>query len=176
MSSPSNGRLARLLLCLILAALPPACRSAFGAESGKEVDAVTAASVDAETGASKQLEPIAISDNFSVAYAINDDGALFITASDLINAYQQDELASDALFKDKIVQVKGEVEKTSKPDAAKPWLTLIGDGTSGKKVRCSLRTGQLAGRNVPPGTVVQIRGPCGGMKLSVSILEGEIIE
>lgn len=172
----SNGRLARLLSCLALAALLPLCRAALGAESGKDVDAVTAASVDAETGASKRLEPVAISDRFSVAYAINDDGALFITAGDLINAYQQDELASDALFKDRIVQVKGEVEKTSKPDAAKPWLTLIGDGTPGEKVRCSLRTGQPAGKSILPGAVVQIRGSCGGMKLSVSILEGEIIE
>lgn len=139
-------------------------------------DAITSASVDAETGASKQLETVKISDNFSVAYAMNDDGALFILADDLTDAYRQDELASDSLFKGQLVQVKGAIEKMSKSDATKPWLNLVGDDASGKKVRCSLKRGQLLGKNLEPGDTIQIKGVCDGMKLSVSVLEGEIIE
>ncbi|MDR0361652.1 MAG: OB-fold putative lipoprotein [Planctomycetota bacterium] len=140
------------------------------------VDAVTSASVDAETGASRRLEPIQVSGGFSVAYAVNDDGALFIAARDLTDAYRRDELASDSLFKGKVVVIRGEVEKTSKKDAAKPWLSLAGDGESGKRIRCALRPGQLLEKNVEPGGVVRIRGVCDGMKLSVSVSEGEIIE
>lgn len=149
-------------------------RGLHAAETG--VDAVTSASIDAETGASKQLDPIKISENFSVAYACNDNGAIFIVASDLTDAYQQDELASDSLFKGKDMIVKGEVEKTSKPDAAKPWLTLVGDANSGKKVRCALKKGQLENENIEAGRTIQIRGVCDGMKLSVSLVEGEIVD
>ena len=140
------------------------------------MDAVTSASVDAETGASRQVEAVQVSDGFSVAYAVNDDGALFILAPDLADAYRRDELASDSLFKGKILAVKGEVDKTSKPDAAKPWITLAGDGESGTKVRCSLKAGQLAGKTFEPGDTVQILGVCDGMKLSVSLVDGEIAE
>lgn len=148
----------------------------FSAEVEADVDAVTSASVDAETGASKQLEAIKVTDKFSVAYAINDDGAVFIVAADLTDAYRRDELASDSIFKDKAMIIKGEVEKTSKPDTAKPWVSLVGDAESGKKVRCALKKDQLAGRNVGPGDIVQVRGVCDGMKLSVSVREGEILD
>ncbi|MDR1612376.1 MAG: OB-fold putative lipoprotein [Planctomycetota bacterium] len=158
----------------LVAALAAFC--AAGALSADGVDAVTSASRDAETGASKQLAPVAVSGDFSVAYALNDDGALFIMARDLAEAYGRDELASDALFKGKVVRVKGEVEKASKPDADKPWLTLLGGGASGKRVRCSLKKGELSGGPVGPGTVVQVRGVCDGMKLSVSVVEGEIVD
>lgn len=141
-----------------------------------EVDAVTAASVDATTGASKQLEPIKVSDSFSVAYAINDDGALFIQARDLTDAYRRDELASDSLFKGKTIVVRGTIEKTSKPGAARPWITLEGDEESGKKIRCSLRPELAAGKRFNPGDVVQVTGVCDGMKLNIALLEGEIIE
>ncbi|MCC8110003.1 MAG: OB-fold putative lipoprotein [Planctomycetes bacterium] len=147
-----------------------------GAASAQDVDAVTSASIDATTGASATVDPIQISDNFSVAYAVNDDGALFVLAADLAGAYGRDELQSDALFKGKIVQVKGVVEKMSKPDAARPWLTLAGDGESGKTVRCSLRAGQLAGKTIHAGDTVQVRGVCDGMKLSVSVQDGELVE
>ena len=156
---------------MFLAALAPAT----GADGGAEVDAVTSASVDAETGASKQVEEVKVSDGFSVAYAVNYDGALFVMAKDLIDAYRRDELASDALFKGKAVLVKGEVDKTSKPDAAKPWVSLV-DNETGKKVRCALKVGQLADRTPTAGTVVQVKGVCDGMKLSVSITEGEIVD
>ena len=170
-----TGRhLAKYLLCAcIFSALAPSSRG--GETTGENVDAVTAASVDAATGASKQLEPIAVSGDFSVAYAVNDDGALFILARDLTDAYRRDELASDSLFSGKAVIVKGEVEKTSKADAPKPWLTLSGDDDSGKKVRCSLKPGQLPGGDIV-GKTVQIRGRCDGMKLSVSVADGEIID
>lgn len=151
--------------------------SAFPARGAEEaVDTVTAASVDATTGASKQLEPVRISDKFSVAYAENDDGSLFITAGDLADAYGRDELSSDSLFKEKAMVIKGTVEKTSKADAAKPWLTLAGPKGSAKKVRCSLKAGQLAGRDIAAGRVVQIRGVCEGMKLNVAVIDAEIID
>lgn len=158
---------------LVFAALlvPPA---AAGGE--EKADAVTSASIDAATGASKQLEAVKVTDAFSVAYAENDDGSLFITAKDLTDAYRRDELASNSFFKDKTMVVKGEVEKTSKPDAAKPWITLAGDGESGKKVRCSLKAGQLTDTPVEAGDIVQIRGVCSGMILSVSLGEAEILE
>lgn len=148
--------------------------SADGA-SGNALDAVTSASVDATTGASKPLEAVQVSGDFSVAYAVNDDGALFILAPDLADAYRRDELASDSLFKGHVLVVKGEIEKTSKPDAGKPWLTLVGDAGSGKKVRCSLKGGQLLGKSLASGDKVQVRGVCDGMKLSVSLSDGEII-
>lgn len=150
--------------------------SAQGGDSAGAVDTVTSASVDAETGASKQVEAIKVTDKFSVAYAINDDGAVFIMAADLTAAYRRDELSSDSIFKDKVMVVKGAVEKTSKPDADKPWISLSGDGESGKKVRCSLEKGQLSGRDIEAGKVVQVRGMCDGMKLSVSIREGVILD
>lgn len=145
------------------------------AENG-EVDASTSASVDATTGASQTLEPVTISGNFSVAYAHNDDGALFIQARDLADAYHRDELASDSIFKGNRVVIRGTIEKTSKPDAAKPWVGLVGDEASGKKIRCSLKAGQLSGKTLGKGDSVQIRGVCEGMKLSVSVVEGELLE
>lgn len=162
------GRTLPLLAVLLLPIL-------FLAADVTAADAETAASVDAETGASKELEAVKVTDKFSVAYAENDDGSLFIMARDLADGYRRDELASDSLFKGKTMVIKGEVEKTSKPDAAKPWLTLVGDET-GKKIRCSLKKGQLAEKNIEAGGIVQIRGVCEGMKLSVSIAEGEIID
>lgn len=159
---------ARILIAVLL--LAGACPAA----DETETDAVTAASYDATTGASQALEPVTVSGGFSVAFAVNDDGNLFIQARDLTDAYRRDELASDALFKDKLMVVRGTVEKTSKPDAAKPWVTLVGDDESGKKVRCSLKKGQLEGKSVQPGDSVQITGVCDGMKLSVSVTEGEI--
>lgn len=162
----------KLILLVVLSCAASPCL--YAEDAG--VDAVTSASIDATTGASKQLDPIKISDSFSVAYAINDNGAVFIVARDLTDAYQQDELASDSLFKGKDIIVKGEVEKMSKADAAKPWLTLMGDENSSKKVRCALKKGQLEGKNLEAGRTVQIRGVCDGMKLSVSIVEGEIVD
>ena len=160
-----------LLVCLFLAF---SCVRAEDAAS--EPDAVTAASVDATTGASKELEPVKVTDSFSVAYAINDDGSLFIAAADLADAYQRDELASDSLFKDKEMVVKGTLEKRSRPGTDKPWVSLSGGGESGKKVRCALKKGQLRENGADVGAVVQIRGVCKGMKLSVSIEEGEFLD
>lgn len=153
-----------------------AISSIAAAEDETGVDAVTSASLDATTGASQALEPVAVSGDFSVAYALNDDGALFIQARDLADAYHRDELMSDSIFKDKDVVVRGVIEKTSKPDAVKPWITLIGDDSSGKKIRCSLKKGQLAARGIEPGGTVQVRGICDGLKLSVSLSDGEIID
>lgn len=158
------------ILFLLFVLTPVSARCADG------VDAVTSASVDAETGASKQLAAVQVTGDFSVAYALNDDGALFIMAPDLTDAYGRDELASDSLFRGKAMVVKGTVDKTSKPDADNPWVRLMGGGASGKKVRCSLKPGQLSGRNLGEGAVVQVRGVCDGMKLAVSIAEGEIID
>lgn len=157
------------LMCLTSLAL--VCGAVAAGE--ESVDAVTEASVDAATGASKQVEEIKVTDTFSAAYAVNDDGALFIMAKDLSNAYSRDELASDSLFKGKTMVVKGTVEKTSKTDAAKPWVTLAGDGDGGKKIRCSLETLPQA---AAPDKVVQIRGVCDGMKLNISITEGVIVD
>ena len=165
-----------LILALGLFAPPGLGHGADDGGAGNGVDAVTSASVDATTGASKQVEAIKVTGTFSVAYAVNDDGALFVMARDLADAYQRDELASDTLFKGKAVLVKGRVEKTSKADAAKPWLTLAEDDASGKKVRCALQAGQLSAKAIEPGNTVQVKGTCEGMKLNVSITEGVIIE
>lgn len=164
-------RAAPVLAAAALAAFPA---RGGDADAGK-ADAITSASIDATTGATRQLEPIKVTDSFSVAYAVNDDGALFIRADDLADAYGRDELASDSLFKGRTMVVRGDVERMSKPDAAKAWIVL-GGGASGKKVRCALAKGGPAGKNVKPGDTVQVRGVCEGMKLNVSIVKGEIIE
>lgn len=170
------------LACLFAAAgfglfAPPTSGAdADGGESEPAVDVTTAASVDATTGASRQVAEITVGGSFSVAYAVNDDGALFIMAPNLTDAYQRDEMASDSLFKGKEMVVKGTVEKTSKPDAGKPWVTLVGDDASKKKVRCALVSGGLDGKKAAPGSVVQVRGVCEGMKLSVAIAEARILD
>lgn len=174
-NTPEKRRVSGMALVLACFLFPPML-SARGGDSAETVDAVTSASVDAETGASKQVEAIKVTDKLSVAYAINDDGAVFIMAADLTAAYRRDELSSDSIFKDKVMVVKGTVAKTSKPDADKPWISLVGDGESGKKVRCLLKKGQLSGRDFEAGSVVQVRGMCDGMKLSVSIREGVILD
>lgn len=160
---------------MMVVALSWSARSA-AADGDAEVDAVTSASVDATTGASKQLEPVKVDGDFSVAYALNDDGALFLQARDLADAYHRNETASDSIFKGNLVVVRGVVEKTSKPGAGKPWITLAGDDGSGKKVRCSLKKGQLAEQVPEAGVAVQVRGICDGMKLSVSLSDAEILD
>ncbi|MCC8167210.1 MAG: OB-fold putative lipoprotein [Planctomycetes bacterium] len=144
--------------------------------AGDDVDAVTAASIDAETGASTVLEPVSVVGDFAVPYATNDDGSFFIQARDLADAYHRNETASDSLFKGNAVVVKGTVERTSKPGAKRPWIVLAGDGNSGKTVRCALRPGEMTEPPPEPDSVVQIRGICDGMKLSVSLSDGEFLK
>lgn len=179
--NPGRNRTAlsvSLLAAGMLAAFAPSAAGA-DADNGKSdagVDTMTSASVDATTGASKQVAEITVGGSFSVAYAVNYDGALFIMAPNLTDAYQRDELASDALFKGKDMVVKGTVEKTSKPDARKPWITLVGDDASKKKIRCALAPGGLDGKKAEPGATVQVRGTCEGMKLSISLSDARILD
>ncbi len=161
----------RIVLMVVLLSVPVS-----RALSADDVDAVTAASYDAETGASTVLEPVSVAGDFAVAYATNDDGSFFIQARDLADAYHRNETASDALFKGNAVVVKGTVERTSKPGAGRPWIVLAGDDSSGKTVRCALRSGEMPEPPPEPGSVVQVRGVCDGMKLSVSLSDGELME
>ena len=96
-----------------------------------------------------------------------------VTAAQLLDAFVTDEVAANARFNDKVVEVTGEVKKISPPEAGKVNVTIdTGDALSA--IVCEFE--EAAAPKWPPGTQVRIKGICAGFNLDVLLQRCAAVE
>jgi uncharacterized protein YxeA len=83
-----------------------------------------------------------------------------VTSSQLFTEFATDEAASWAKYKDKVIQLSGEVESTSTDPSGNTQIVLKTD-TDMSTVSVTLMAGATAA-NVQSGTMIEVKGICNG--------------
>ena len=100
-----------------------------------------------------------------------------ITASDLINAYDQNEIRADQMFEDKTVTITGRIGDIGTDIFGTPYVTLeSGDDFQFRSVQCFFKRsekGQLAALN--PGQQIALRGTVDGLMMNVLVEDCSIV-
>jgi len=97
-----------------------------------------------------------------------------IQSNDLIVAYEKDEPASNKVYLDKIIEVKGNIKEISK-DEAGHFTFVLGEEGSMSSVRCSMdeqHSQKL--KELKTGMTITIKGSCTGFN-SDELLGSDVI-
>lgn len=86
-----------------------------------------------------------------------------LTANELFNAFDQDEDAAQQKFADKVIEVKGVVERTKLNDSI-PSLVLSAENALAGGVNCSFSE-SVSG--ISDGDTITVKGRCQGFLMSV---------
>jgi len=87
---------------------------------------------------------------------------VFLNAPDLVAAFQNDEVKANAIYLDKIIDVKGKIRTIEKNDNGY-YSVILGEETSMSSVRCSMDSvHQQDVAGFKPGSIVTIKGACTG--------------
>ena len=85
-----------------------------------------------------------------------------IHASDLIASFEKNEQASNSLYLDKVIAVKGKVKTVEKDDKGY-YSVVLGEETGMSSVRCSMdSTHQDDVASLSKGAVITVKGACTG--------------
>jgi hypothetical protein len=98
--------------------------------------------------------------------------AIVVKAVDLRQAYEDNEIAADDKYKNKVLIVQGIVENIGKDILDTPYVTLATDNALGS-VQCMFaddHKGELA--ELQKGQAISIKGRCGGKALLNVLLRG----
>jgi hypothetical protein len=99
-----------------------------------------------------------------------DNAAFELTAEELSGAYAEDEVASDNLYKGKILKVTGKVSSVNKNIMGVYFIKLSGGGIEDWEIQCTFDkqySSEVSG--LEPGDVVTIEGKCDGYFMSVKM-------
>ena len=89
-----------------------------------------------------------------------------VTASELVDAFSQDESAADSVYSGKVVEISGLLKEKIMSDGAA--ILFIGDTSQMIGVNCFLRDHQEeAYRGLQVGKQVTVKGICNGLLLDV---------
>lgn len=94
----------------------------------------------------------------------------YVTAKALIDAYDANEIAADQKYKDKVIQVSGQVEDISEDIMGDPYITLCIGEYGFDCVQCYFadsEKGKLA--RLSKGQNVKVKGLCTGKPFHVSL-------
>lgn len=92
----------------------------------------------------------------------NVKAAVQLNATELISAFEMDEVKSNDLYLDKIIAVKGMVKAVEKNDKGY-YAVILGNESSMSSVRCSMDSvHQQAVADLVKGTVITMKGACTG--------------
>ena len=107
--------------------------------------------------------------------SVADEKAAFIlSASELVEAFSEDESAADSIYSGKIVEISGLLKEKIMSDGAA--ILYIGDTSQMIGVNCFLRDHQEdAYRALQVGKQVTVKGICNGLLLDV-VLDKCIVE
>ena len=95
--------------------------------------------------------------------------AISVSATQLFTEYQDNEVAADAKYKDKILLITGTVESFGKDLADAPYIGLA-SGNQFMPVRCVFSgTDKEAIAKIKKGDQVKVRGTCHGKLLGITI-------
>lgn len=83
-----------------------------------------------------------------------------VTSSQLFTEFATDEAASWVKYKDKVIQISGEVESIS-PDASGNTQIVLKTDTDMSTVSVTLMAGATAA-NIDSGTMIEVKGICNG--------------
>jgi len=88
-----------------------------------------------------------------------------ITAPQLYQAYQANEIAADEKYKDKIIQVSGRIRDIGNDLMDNPYITLVGDQYFGD-VQCFFNEKSVVA-NLSKGQQITVLGICDGLMINV---------
>ena len=91
-----------------------------------------------------------------------------LSAAELIDAFSEDEMAADALYGGKVLEVLGAVKRMTGDESAP--ILVIGDTIRDISISCYLQTEtpqQYAG--LERGEVVKVKGICNGMLTDIML-------
>lgn len=101
--------------------------------------------------------------------------AIKITASQLYSEYEENEIAADAAYKAKLLEVSGDLDNIAKDILDKPYVTLKTRNIIGS-VQCMLKgSEQSKAATLKSGTSIVVRGVGGGKMGNVLLKECEIV-
>ncbi|HPG11954.1 MAG TPA: hypothetical protein PLU37_10510 [Chitinophagaceae bacterium] len=97
-----------------------------------------------------------------------------ISAADILAEYEKDEAASNQLYLDKVIAVKGTVKSLEKNDKGH-YSVVLGNENSMASVRCSMDSiHQRKAEDLVTGSVVTVKGACTGFN-SNDLLGSDLI-
>lgn len=97
-----------------------------------------------------------------------------VSAADILAEYEKDETASNQLYLDKVIAVKGTVKSLEKNDKGH-YAVVLGNENAMASVRCSMDSvHQKQVEDIVTGSVVTIKGACTGFN-SNDLLGSDLI-
>ena len=133
----------------------------------------------AEVSQTLNHEEVLISQNNS-NHASNSNSSEIIKANptDIISEYNENEIAADLKYKDKMVEISGRITSIAKDILNKPYITFDSrDEIEFRKVQIYFdKNDQNTLSHLKNGQKITIRGIVSGLMMNVLIHDGEIIE
>jgi len=103
--------------------------------------------------------------NVKPAYTLN--------ATELYNAFTQNEQKANKQFLEKVIQVKGTVDNVEVTDSTISLLLSSGNPLGG--INCTVAKNKNDKENIPPkGGVVEVKGKCIGFLMDVNLVDAII--
>ncbi len=103
---------------------------------------------------------------------VANEKGMVITASQLVNEYQQSESSANAKYLNKPIEVKGTITEVSQNQEGKTTVQLATDDAM-TGVFCTLKEKNT---NLSAGNKVTIKGICNGMMSDVRISEAIVVQ
>lgn len=101
--------------------------------------------------------------------------AFTVTASELTEAFSNDEVRADSMYTGNVIQVRGPLREMIRNDST--LILMIGNETDLAGVSCFLEQNQIArSENLTPGETVTVKGICNGALMDVVIDHGILMK
>lgn len=104
--------------------------------------------------------------------------AIGVTARQILLAYEANEIAADQVYKGQLVAVTGQVGNVGKDIRNRPYITLVGTGSTAewRQVQCFLTDDAVSrAMALSKGDYVTVQGTVDGLMMNVLLRRCEVI-